>query len=99
MKQFTACLQKMRNSNLAGHDDVFPEILKYAPKSVNIMLTGYFEKIIESGLVPDVWAFAIGRAVYKKGEKKFQIVIELLPLPAYCVCKLFISVITEKIEK
>ena len=65
VEEVTACLKKMRNGKSAGHDNVFPEFLKYAHEKVMTLLTRFFNKILESGVVPDDWALTIYRPLYK----------------------------------
>ena len=98
MQEVTACLKKMRNGKSAGHDDVLPEFLKYAHEKVITLLTRFFNKILESGVVPDDWGLSIYRPLYKKGNKKDPNNYRGNSL-ASCLCKLFTSLITERIEK
>ena len=92
----TACLKKLRNGTSAGHDDVFPDFLKYAHEKVITLLTRFFNKILESGVVPDDWALSIYRPLYKQGDKKDN--YRGISF-ASCLCKPFTSLITERIEK
>ena len=97
MEEITVCLEKIRNGKSAGHDDVFSEFLKYAHEKVITLLTRFFNKISESGVVPDDWALSIYRPLYKKGDKKDQNNYRGISL-ASCLCKLSTSLITERIE-
>ena len=97
VEEVTACLKKMRNGKSAGHDDVFSEFLKYAHEKVITLPTRFFNKILKSGVVPDDWALPIHRPLYKKGDKKDPNNYRGISL-ASCLCKLFTSLITERIE-
>ena len=69
MEEFTACLMKMWNNKSAGHDDVFPEILKKGHESLITLQTRFLNKILESGDVPDDWTLSIYRILYMNGDK------------------------------
>ena len=71
VEKVTACLKKMRNGTSQGHDGVFPELLKYAHEKVITLLPRFFNKILESGVVPDGWALSKYRPLYKKRDKKY----------------------------
>ena len=92
--EVTTCLKKMRNGKSAGHDDVFPEFLKYAHEKVITLLTRFFNKIF----VSDDWALSIFRPLYRKGDKKDPNNYRGISL-ASCLCKLFTFLITERIGK
>ena len=45
------CLKKM-NGKSAGHDDIFPEFLKYTPEKLVVVITKFFNVILDRGEVP-----------------------------------------------
>ena len=62
-------LKKIRNRESAGHDDVFPEFLKYANDAIVNLPTFFFNKVLVSGVVPDDWGLSIYRPLHKKGDR------------------------------
>ena len=71
----------MRNGKSAGHDYVlFPEFLKKSFEKVITLLTRFFNRVLESGAVPDDWTLSV-----KEETRKIQIIIGVCPLPAVCV--------------
>ena len=40
--EICCCLKKIKNGKSAGHDDIFPEFLKYAPEKLVVLITKFF---------------------------------------------------------
>ena len=92
------CLKKIKNGKSAGHDDIFPEFLKYAPEKLIVVITKFFNAILERGEVPDDWALSVYCPIFKKGDRKDVNNYRGISL-ANCLCKLFTSLITERMQK
>ena len=88
----------MRNTKSDGHDDVFPDCLEHAHENVITLLTRFFNKILESGVVPGDWAISMYRPLYKKGDKKDQNNYRGISLDS-CLCELFTSLFTIRTGK
>ena len=93
-----SCMKKIKNGKLAGLDDIYPEFMKYVPDELVLMITTFFNKIHDIGIVPDDWAISIYQPIFKKGEKMNANDHRGISL-ASCVCTLFTSVLTERIQK
>ena len=93
-----SCMKKVKNGKSAGLDDIYPEFIKYVPEELVLMITTFFNKIPDIGIVPDDWATSIYQPIFKKGEKMDPNNYRGISL-ASCVCKLFASVLTERIQK
>ena len=72
--------------------------MKDAHEKVITLPIRFSNKILESVVVPDDWALSIYRPLYKKGDKKDPNNYRGISL-ASCLCKLFTSLIAERIEK
>ena len=68
--EICCCLKKIKNGKSAGHDDIFPEFLKYAPEKLVVVITKFFNAILDRGEVPDDWALSVYCPIYKKGDRK-----------------------------
>ena len=51
-----SCTKKIKNGKSAGLDDIYPEFIKYVPDELILMMTTFFNKILDIGMVPDHWA-------------------------------------------
>ena len=92
------CMKKIKNGKSAGLDDIYPEFIKYFPDELVLMITTFFNKIHDIAIVPDDWATSIYQPFFKKGEKLDPNNNRGISLTS-CVCKLFTSVLTERIQK
>ena len=54
-----SCMKKIKNGKSAGLDDIYPEFNKYVPDELVLMVTTFFNKILDLGIVPDNWATSI----------------------------------------
>ena len=63
------CMKKNKNGKSAGLDDVYPEFIRFVPDELLLMITTFFNKVLDKQIVLDNWATSIYRPVFKKGEK------------------------------
>ena len=91
------CLRKIKNGKSAGLDNVFPEFIKYIPDSLTKIITLFFNKILDTGEVPDDWAVSVYQPIYKKGDKTNPNNYRGVSL-ASCMCKLFTAILAQRIE-
>ena len=63
------CMEKIKNGKPAGLDDIYPELLKFFPDELFLMIIAYFNKILDRGIVPDDWATSIYQPNFKKEKK------------------------------
>ena len=63
------CMKKIKNGKSAGLDDIYPEFIKYVPDELVLMITTFFNNILDIGIVPDDWATSIYQPIFEKGEK------------------------------
>ena len=62
------CVKKLKNGTPAGQDNLFPELFKYAPTDFYVILTNFFNGILEEGQISDEWGLSIICPIYKKGQ-------------------------------
>ena len=68
LKEVQCCVKKLKNGTSAGQDNLFPELFKYAPTDFYVILTNFFNDILEKGQIPDDWGLSIICPIYKKGQ-------------------------------
>ena len=59
---------KIKNGKSAGLDDINPEFINYVPDERIHMITTFFNKILDIGIVPDDSATSIYQPISKKGK-------------------------------
>ena len=91
------CINKIECGKSAGLDDVYPDFIKCASDELILIKTTFFNKMLDIGEVPDDWATSIYQPDFKKGEKTNPNNYRVISL-ASCLCKLFTSVLTERIR-
>ena len=97
--EICCCLKKKtKNGKSAGHDDIFPEFLKYAPQKLVVVITKFFNAILDRGGVPDDCALSVYCPIFKKGDRKDINNYRGISL-ANCLCKLFTSLLAERMQK
>ena len=92
------CINKIKCGKSAGLDDVYPEFIKCASDELILIITTFFNKMFDIGDVPDDWATSIYQPIFKKGEKTNPNNYRGISLTS-CLCKLFTSVLIERIRK
>ena len=65
-------IKLLRNNKSAGYDRITNEYLKNCPDIMILLLTKYFNIILESGIVPDDWCRALIQPIYKKKGSKLD---------------------------
>jgi hypothetical protein len=69
-EEVVATLKRTKNGKACGTDELFPELIKYAPTELIKLMTDFFNLVLKTGKVPDEWARAIIHPIYKKGPKQ-----------------------------
>ena len=49
----------------------FPELFEQAPTDLYVLLTDFFNGILEKGQTPEDWSLSILCPIYKKGQMSF----------------------------
>ena len=80
-----SCLRKIQNGKSAGHDDVFPEFLKYAQEYLITLITRFFKKILGVGLYRMTALFPCIAPFIRSQVGKIQIFTGASSLPDACV--------------
>ena len=80
-----SCLRKIQNGKSAGHEDVFPEFLKYAHEYLNTLITRFFKEILEVGLNRMTALFPCIAPFIRSQVRKIQIFTGVSSLPDACV--------------
>ena len=96
--EYCCCLKTIKNGKSAGHDDIFPEFLKYAPEKLVVAMTKIFNAILDRGKVPNDWALSVYCPIFKKSDRKDINNYRGISF-ANCVCKLFTSLLAERMQK
>ena len=91
-------MKKIKNGKSAGLDDVYPEFVKFAPDELILMITTFFNNMFIIRIVLDDWATSICQPIFKQGGKTDSNDYRGISLVSW-VCKLFTSVLTERIQK
>ena len=97
-QEIRLCMKKTTNGKSAGLDDVYPELIKFAPDELILLITTFFKKILDIGIVPHDWATSTYQPIFKKADKTDPNNYRGLSL-AICICKIFTSVRSERIQK
>ena len=95
--EICCCLKKIKNGKSAGHD-IFPEFLKYAPEKLVVVITKFFNAILDRREVPDDWELSVYCPIFKKVDRKDINNYRGISL-ANCLCKLFTSLLAERMQK
>ena len=53
------CLRKNKNGKSAGFHNVLPEFIEYVPHSLKKAITLFFEKLLDTGEVPEDWVVSV----------------------------------------
>ena len=86
--------KKIRNGKSAGHEDVFPEFPKIANQAIVNLLTLFFNKFLESGVVRDNWSFSVFSIKRDRRNPNNYRGISL----TRCLCKVFTSFVADGIQ-
>ena len=46
-----SCMKKIKNGKSAGLDGIYPEFIKYVPDELVLMITTFFNKVLDIGIV------------------------------------------------
>ena len=92
------CINKIKCGKSTGLDDVYPEVIKCTSDKLILTTTNFFNTIFDIGEVPNDWASSIYQPIFRKGEKTNPNNYRGIS-PASCLCKLFTSVLTERIRE
>ena len=63
------CMKKIKNGKSAGLYKIYPEIIKYVPHEHIFMITTFFNRLLDIGIVPDTWATSIYQPIFKEWDK------------------------------
>jgi len=63
------CMTKLRADKSPGSDDISPRLLIPITEEIVVPLTIIFNKLLESGSVPEDWRTANVCPIYKKGKR------------------------------
>ena len=47
------CMKKVKNGKIAGLNDIYPDFIKYVADKFILMITTFFNKILDTWIVPD----------------------------------------------
>jgi sorting nexin-29 len=70
LEEVQLLISRIKEGKAPGADDINPEFVKNLPEVLQEIITDYFNKILETGVVPDEFGKAIICPVFKKGSKK-----------------------------
>ena len=59
-------INKLKNNKAGGLDEIRNEFLKHAPPSLVTFICDFFNLILESGVIPDIWCKGLIMPLYKK---------------------------------
>ena len=90
-------IHKLANNKSAGQDDIFPEFMKNLPVVFVYLMKDFFNKILNTGTVPDEWAVSIICPIHKKGDTSDPNNYRGVSL-INCICKIFTSLIGTRIR-
>ena len=90
-------IHKLANNKSAGQDDIFPEFMKNLPIVFVYLMKDFFNKILNTGTVPDEWAVSIICPIHKKGDTSDPNNYRGVSL-INCICKIFTSLIETRIR-
>ena len=92
-------ISKLKNNKTPGLDLLRNEFLKIAPNDLVEFICNFFNFILNSGLIPDVWCKGMIMPLYKnKGDKKDPDNYRGITLLS-CLGKLFTACISDRISK
>ena len=98
LKEVQCCVKKLKNGTSAGQDNLFPELFKYAPTDFYVILTNFFNDILEKGQIPDDWGLSIICPIYKKGQMSDPNIYRGISL-FDCLAKIFTRKLSDRIQQ
>ena len=98
-EEIQASISKLKNNKTPGLDLLRNEFLKYASDDLKHFFCKFFNFILNSGVVPDMWCKGLIMPLYKnKGDKKDPDNYRGITLLS-CLGKLFTACISDRISK
>ena len=92
-------IKRLKNNKSVGIDFLRNEFLKNAPHDLVVFICNFFNLILSSGLVPDVWCKGLIMPLYKnKGSRKDPDNYRGITLLS-CLGKLFTACLSDRITK
>ena len=91
-------INKLKNNKAGGLDEIRNEFLKHAPPSLVTFICDFFNLILESGVIPDIWCKGLIMPLYKKkGDRIDPNNCKGITLLS-CLGKLFTSCLNSRIS-
>ena len=98
VEEIKSHIRKLKSNKSAGYDRIINENLKNCPESLIILITRYFNLVLDSGIVPEDWCLAMIQPIYKnKGSKLDPDNYRGISLLS-CIGKLFSSCINTRLS-
>jgi len=88
------CMTKLRADKSPGSDDISPRLLIPIAEEIVVPLTIIFNKLLESGSVPEDWRTANVRPIYEKGKRTSPENYRQVSLTSQ-ICKRFEHIVRE----
>ena len=99
LKEIQTIISKLKNGKTPGLDFLKNEFLKVLPEELLNFVCKFFNFILHSGLIPDIWCKGLIMPLYKnKGDKKDPDNYRGITLLS-CLGKLFTACISDRISK
>ena len=90
------CIDKLKTNKSPGPDTISPRVLKEAKNEFTKPLTTFFNKSLQSGIIPEEWKLANVTPIFKKGNKSQASNYRPISLTSV-VCKMLETLIRDKL--
>jgi len=90
--------KKMKNNKACGIDQITNEYIKYSLPIILPILNKLFNKILDTGVMPEDWVTGIIVPLYKKGDKKDPANYRGITLLS-CIGKMFTSILNARLSQ
>jgi len=69
IKEIKTLISKLKNNKACGTDNIYAELIKNAPEEMFHLITNFFNLILNTGDVPEIWTHGIIAPIHKKGAR------------------------------